>query len=115
MMREFRWPRSAIKVDSFPKLAMDFSIVCTRNKIKYIYDMAFTLKWKGKVGDDKVTGKLQMWDIMPDEDPNDWEWSVSAEKKDAAHRSAVAIIESSRDIINANIKLLIAQFKEKGG
>jgi len=115
MMKEFRWPGSAIKVDSFPKLAMDFSIVLTRNKIKYIYDMAFTLKWKGKVGDDKVAGELLMSDIMPDEDPEDWEWTVTADKNDAAHQSAKAIVESSRDIISANIKLLIAQFKEKGG
>jgi len=115
MMKEFRFPGSALRVDSFPKLAMDFSIVCTRNKIKYIYDMAFTLKWKGKVGDDKVSGKLQMSDIMPDEDPEDWEWCVTGEKNDAAHQSAMAIVESSRDMICGNIKLLIAQFKEKGG
>jgi len=115
MMKEFRWPGSALRVDSFPKLAMDFSIVCTRNKIKYIYDMAFTLKWKGKVGDDKVSGKLHMSDIMPDEDTEDWEWNVTAEKKDAAHESAMAIVNSSRDMICGNLKLLIAQFKEKGG
>jgi len=115
MMKEFRWPGSALRVDSFPKLSMDFSIVCTRNKIKYIYDMAFTLKWKGKVGDDKVSGKLQMSDIMPDEDTEDWEWSVTAEKNDAAHKSAMAIVNSSRDMICGNLKLLIAQFKEKGG
>jgi len=114
MMNEFRWPRSNLRVDSFPKLAMDFSIVCTRNKIKYIYDMAFTVKWKGKVGDDKVTGKLQMSDIMPDEDPEDWEWNVTADKNDAAHRSAMAIVGSSRDIFTVKLKELIAQFMEKG-
>lgn len=115
MMKQYRWPGSALRVDSFPKLAMDFSIVCTRNKIKYIFDMAFTLCWKGKVGDDKVSGKLHMSDIMPDEDPEDWEWSVAVDKKDAAHQSAKAIVESSRDMICGNLKLLIAQFKEKGG
>jgi len=115
MMKQFRWPGSALRVDSFPKLAMDFSIVCTRNKIKYIYDMAFTLCWKGKVGDDKVSGKLHMSDIMPDEEPEDWEWSVTLEKNDAAHQIAKGIIESSRAMICGNLKLLIAQFKEKGG
>jgi len=115
MMRGFRWPGSNIRVDSFPKVSMEFSIVCTRNKIKYIYDMEFTLQWKGKVGDDKVKGKLEMSDIMPDEDPEDWEWNVTTDKNDAAHQSAKAIVESSRDEINANLKLLIAQFKSKGG
>jgi len=115
MMRGFRWPGSNIRVDTFPKVSMDFSIVCTRNKIKYIYDMAFTLQWKGKVGDDKVKGKLEMSDIMPDEDPADWEWCVTTDKNDAAHRSAKAIVEASRHMINGKLKLLIAQFKAKGG
>jgi len=115
MMRGFRWPGSNIRVDNFPKVNMSFSIVCTRNKIKYIYDMEFTLQWKGKVGDEKVKGKLEMSDIMPDEDPEDWEWNVTTDKNNAAHQSAKAIVESSRDMINANLKLLIAQFKSKGG
>jgi len=115
MMRGFRWPQSNIRVDNFPKVNMAFSIVCTRNKIKYIYDMEFTLQWKGKIGDEKVKGKLEMSDIMPDEDPEDWEWNVTMDKNNAAHQCAKAIVESSRDMINANIKLLIAQFKSKGG
>jgi len=115
MMRGFRWPGSNIRVDSFPKVNMAFSIVCTRNKIKYLYDMEFTLQWKGKVGDEKVKGKLEMSDIMPDEDPEDWEWNVTTDKNNAAHQSAKAIVETSRDMINANLKLLIAQFKSKGG
>jgi len=115
MMRGFRWPGSNIRVDNFPKVNMSFSIVCTRNKIKYIYDMEFTLQWKGKVGDEKVKGKLEMSDIMPDEDPEEWEWNVTTDKNNAAHQSARAIVESSRDMINANLKLLIAQFKSKGG
>jgi len=115
MMRGFRWPQSNIRVDSFPKVNMAFSIVCTRNKIKYIYDMEFTLQWKGKIGDENVKGKLEMSDIMPDEDPEDWEWNVTTDKNNTAHQCAKAIVESSRDVINANLKLLIAQFKSKGG
>jgi len=115
MMRGFRWPGSNIRVDNFPKVNMAFSIVCTRNKIKYIYDMEFTLQWKGKVGEEKVKGKLEMSDIMPDEDPEDWEWNVTTDKNNAAHQCAKAVVESSRDMINANLKLLIAQFKSKGG
>jgi len=115
MMRGFRWPGSSIRVDNFPKVNMSFSIVCTRNKIKYLYDMEFTLQWKGKVGEEKVKGKLEMSDIMPDEDPEEWEWNVTTDKNNAAHQRAKAIVESSRDMINANLKLLIAQFKSKGG
>jgi len=115
MMRGFRWPQSNIRVDNFPRVNMAFSIVCTRNKIKYIYDMEFTLQWKGKIGDEKVKGKLEMSDIMPDEDPEDWEWNVTMDKNNAAHQCAKAIVDSSRDMINANLKLLIAQFKSKGG
>jgi len=115
MMRGFRWPQSNIRVDSFPKINMEFSIVCTRNKIKYLYDMEFTLKWKGKIGEEKVKGKLAMSDIMPDEDPEDWEWNVTTDKNNHAHILAKTLVESSRDMINANLKLLIAQFKSKGG
>jgi len=115
MMRGFRWPQSNIRVDNFPKVNMEFSIVCTRNKIKYIYDMEFTLQWKGKIGEEKVKGKLEMSDIMPDEDPEDWEWNVTTDKNNAAHQCAKALVESSRDMITANLKLLIAQFKSKGG
>jgi len=115
MMKGFRWQGSELRVVSFPKLQMDFSIICTRNKIKYIYDMAFTLKWKGKIGGESASGKLEMWDIMPDEDPDDWEWNVKIKKNDTAHQMAKMVIESSREIITANLKLLIAQFKEKGG
>jgi len=115
MMKDFRWQGSELRVVSFPKLQMDFSIICTRNKIKYIYDMAFTIKWKGKIGGERASGKLEMWDIMPDVDPDDWEWNVKLKKNDAAHQMAKMVIESSREIITANLKLLIAQFKEKGG
>lgn len=114
MMKDFKWPRSAIGIESFPKLAMDFSIVSTRNKIKYIYDMAFTAKWKGKVGGEKVSGKLEMWDIMPDDDPENWEWSISTSNGNAAHQSAGAIINKSRNLITSNLKQLISQLEQKG-
>lgn len=114
MMKNFRWPGSALRLVAFPKLAMDFSIVCTRNKIKYLYDMAFTAKWKGRVGGEKVSGKLEMSDIMPDDDPDSWEWSISTSKNDAAHQSAGHIVNSSRDIITDNLKKLISQIMEKG-
>jgi len=113
MMKDFKWPRSSLRIDSFPKLAMDFSIVCTRNKIKYIYDMAFTAKWKGQVGGEKVSGKLEMWDIMPDDDPENWEWCISTSKNNAAHQSAGALINNSRDLITANLKQLISRFEQK--
>jgi len=114
MMKDFKWPRSALKIVSFPKLSMEFSIVSTRNKIKYIYDMAFTAKWKGKVGGEKVSGKLEMWDIMPDDDPEDWEWSVSSHNGNAAHQSAGETINKSRDLITSNLKQLISQLTQKG-
>jgi len=115
MMREFKWSGGDIGVENFIKKSMDFSIVCTRNKIKYIYDMAFTLEWKGKVDDAEVKGKLEMSDIMSDEPPEDWEWNVTTDKNNNAHQTAKAIVESSRDMIKANLKLLIAQLKSKGG
>jgi len=114
MMMDFKWPRSALRIDSFPKLAMDFSIVSTRNKIKYIYDMAFTAKWIGKVGGEKVSGKLEMCDIMPDDDPENWEWSISTSNGNTAHQSAAETIHKSRHLITSNLKQLISQLKQKG-
>jgi len=113
MMKEFSWTEAALYVDSFPKLAMDFSIVCARNKVKYIYDMSFTLAWKGHVNGKQVSGTLRMSDIMPDWEEDDWEWNVTVEQNDAAHRTAMAIVESSRDKINANLHKLIENFRKK--
>jgi len=115
MMKEFSWTEAALYVDSFPKLAMDFSIVCARNKVKYIYDMSFTLAWKGHVNGKQVSGTLRMSDIMPDWEEDDWEWNVTVEQNDAAHRTAKAVVESSRDRINANLHQLIENFRKKGG
>jgi len=114
MMKDFKWPQSALRIDSFPKVVMDFSIVSTRNKIKFIYDMAFIAKWKGKVGGEKVSGKLEMWDIMPDDDPDNWEWSISTSNGNAAHQSAADTIHKSRNLITSNLKQLISQLKQKG-
>jgi len=115
MMSEFIWDESSLYVDSFPKLSMDFSIVCARNKVKYIYDMSFTLAWKGHVNGQQVSGTLVMSDIMPDWEEDDWEWNVTVEQNDAAHRTAKAVVESSRDRINANLHQLIENFRKKGG
>jgi len=114
MMKDFRWPQSSLRVVNFPILDMDFSIVCTRNKIKYIYDMAFTAQWKGKVGGEKVSGKLEMSDIMPDDDPENWNWRITTVKNDAAHQTAGRIVDSSRDIITDNLNKLISKIMEKG-
>jgi len=115
MMKEFYWYEASLYVDSFPKLAMDFSIVCARNKVKYIYDMSFTLAWKGRVNGQQVSGTLRMSDIMPDWEEDDWEWNVTVEQNDGPHRTAKAIVESSRYRINANLHQLIENFRKKGG
>jgi len=115
MMSEFSWSGSALSVDYFPKLAMDFSIAYARNKVRYIYDMSFILVWKGNVNGQQVRGTLSMSDIMSDWDEDEWEWNVTVTKNDSAHRLARIIVETSRPKIFANLQQLIECFKKKGG
>merc|ERR1712014_491992 len=60
MMIGFNWPGTSLRVKSFSKTTMDYSILINRGKVKYIYDFSFKLEWTGKIDDKKVKGDLTM-------------------------------------------------------
>lgn len=85
-----------VKVSKVKKTSGDFSLISNRGKIKNIYDLAFECEWKGKIGDEKVAGKLEISDIMPDDD--DWYIQCSPKKRDTAHQLAKKLILA--DLVN---------------
>lgn len=113
MMKDFKWPGSKLRVSAISNSNMDFSIVCVRGKVKYIYDMSFSLEFKGKMGDESVKGNVEMSDIMPDDDPDEWEWSVNMKKNNAAHRAAQSLVDEQKQLVVGNLKLLIAELQAK--
>lgn len=54
------------------KIEGDFTVICTRGKVKYIYDISFEADWSGIIANRKVNGKLEISDIMSDDNYDDW-------------------------------------------
>jgi len=115
MMKEFKWPKSDLSVKSMSQCSMEFSIHYVRNKVKYIYDMSFTLEWEGLVLGNKVEGSLSMSDIMSDQTALEWFWDLRSVKNDDVHKTAKEIIEGSREVITAELEKLIDELKRKKG
>lgn len=77
-------------VSKVKKSTTDFTVVSNRGKIKYIYDVSFEAKLS--------TGKLEVSDIMPDDD--DWYITVSdcsREEKALIQDDVVPIIQPIMD------------------
>jgi len=116
MMKEFKWPKSDLSVKSMSQCSMDFSIHYVRNKVKYIYDMSFTLEWEGCVLGKKVEGSLSMSDISClITHPLEWFWDLRSVKDDSEHTTAEEIIKGSREVITAKLEKLIDELKRKRG
>jgi len=115
MMKDFKWPGTNLKVKSVSNSNLDFSIISVRGKIKYIYDMSFSLEFHGKIGDDSVKGTVEMSDIMPDDEPDEWEWSVNMKKNNAAHKAAQSLVDAKKELVIGNVKLIIAELKARYG
>jgi len=113
MMTGFEWPGLNLKIHAFSTTAMDYSIIMNRGKVKYIYDCSFTAKWKGVVDGTKVEGTLEMADISADDD--DWEFSVYAKNSDASTNTAVALIQSSKQLILDKIDEFLTTLKRTYG
>jgi len=113
MMKGFKWPKADLSVKSMSQCCMEFSIHYVRNKVKFIYDMSFTLEWEGFIFEKKVEGSLSMSDIMSDLSPLEWFWDLQSSKIDDAHTTAKEIIERSRELMTAKLERLINEFKLK--
>lgn len=113
MMIGFEWPGLNLKIKSFSTTAMDYSIIINRGKVKYIYDMNFTCKWKGVIDGEKVEGTIEMADICADDD--DWEFSVYSKKSNPSANTAIALIESSKQLILDKIDEFLSTLKKTYG
>lgn len=106
----------SIKVKSVTKTAGDFSIVVGRRKIKHIFDLNFSLKWTGKINDTKVSGELEISDIMPDDDWDDWYVQCKSNKNDANHRAAKNIVKGAVERIQAELmQSIISTIRTRAG
>lgn len=70
-----------ITISKVTKTDGDLTVVSNRGKVKCIYDLSFKAEWEGSIGDEKVSGKLEVTDIMADDD--DWYVSCTSKSKSA--------------------------------
>jgi len=61
---------SGINIVEVVKTGGDLTVICSRGKIKCIYDLNFEAKWEGNIGGEDVNGELNISDIITDDD--DW-------------------------------------------
>jgi len=76
-----------ITISKVTKASGDLTVVSNRGKVKCIYDLSFKAQWSGTVADDKVSGKIEITDIMADDD--DWYIDISG-----GDRTSKALIET---------------------
>jgi len=106
----------SIKVKSVTKTGGDFSVVIGRRKIKHIFDLNFSLKWTGKINDTKVSGELEISDIMPDDDWDDWYIQCKSNKNDANHRAAKNIVNAAVERIQTElIQTIVSTIRTRAG
>jgi len=114
MMTKWGWPGTNLRIKSFSKTNMEYSIIINRGKIKFIYDMSFTCQWVGKIDGNDIEGKLSVSEIMSDSDADEWEFDIEIDKQDSSHYTARALIESSKDLIFDKVRALLKELKSKG-
>jgi len=61
---------SGIRIVEVSKTTGDLTVICSRGKIKCVYDLGFEVKWEGNMGVEDVKGELKVSDIITDDD--DW-------------------------------------------
>jgi len=99
-----------IKVSKVKKTGGDFTVISNRGKIKCIYDMNFSVEWVGTIADEKVSGKLEVEDVQPDDD--DWYINITYKTKNDFHKIAKQMISKglverlNRDVFHEMMNLL---------
>jgi len=86
----------SISITKVTKTSGDLTVVSNRGKVKCIYDLSFKAEWEGTVGEDKVKGKLEITDIMADDD--DWYVNFTSKKK-IAQLTTESVIETLKTTI----------------
>jgi len=85
-----------IAIAKVTKASGDLTVVSNRGKVKCIYDLSFKAEWEGTVGEDKVKGKVEITDIMADDD--DWYVNFTSKKK-IAQLTTESVIETLKTTI----------------
>jgi len=85
-----------IAITKVTKASGDLTLVSNRGKVKCIYDLSFKAEWEGTVGEDKVKGKVEITDIMADDD--DWYVNFTSKKK-IAQLTTESVIETLKTTI----------------
>jgi len=80
-----------ITISKVTKAEGDLTVVSNRGKVKCIYDLSFKAEWEGTVEDEKVKGKLEITDIMADDD--DWCVSCTSKSKSAKKMINTGVVE----------------------
>lgn len=97
------FPLGSLLITNVEKIEGDFTVVCTRGKIKYIYDISFEAEWSGIIRNRKVNGKLEISDIMSDDNYDDWNTNCKLTKSNKFQLSAKNIILSTLPEIDAEV------------
>lgn len=85
----------------------------TRGRRRLIYDISFKLKWSGEVNGRTVSGRVEMQDIMPDEEESEWYFTVTSDKSDPFHDRSRGVVSTGRDLLVDCINTLIKELSEK--
>jgi len=82
-----------ITITNVKKTNGDLTVISSRGKIKCVYDLSFESEWEGEIDGNKVKGKLDIQDIMPDDD--DWYIKCTTKKRDEFHNKAKKLVNNN--------------------
>jgi len=106
------FPLGNLLITKVEKIEGDFTVICTRGKVKYIYDISFEAEWNGIIGNKKVNGKLEISDIMSDDNYDDWTTICKPIKFNTSQSSAKNIILSTLPEIDTEVIQSILKYIE---
>lgn len=114
IMLDFNIPGSPVVITEFVNCNMDYSIILNRGKVKYIYDLSFKCKWKAKIEDSTVKGTLSIFDVVPDEDDEDWEFEVTVEGAGGNANTGKMLVTSAQTIFYDKLKSFLVEMRRRG-
>eukprot|EP01083_Nonionella_stella_P001497 4317_1 len=100
-----------VKVTSMTKCEGHANIIFVRGKKRIGYDFEIQLEWTGKIGDDKVKGKLVIPELCETDD--NFELRVTVSKSNSAHEIARALMRRSKKAVESKVDEFIDEFKNK--
>jgi len=110
LMSNFEFCDGSIRISKVKKTEGDFSIVVARGKVKNIYDLSFEADFIGKVEGEEVKGKLNISDIMADDD--DWEIQCTTKSKIA---KALLLSDAVSRMKNSIMLQLVVEIRTAAG